>query len=336
MTRVRRDRAVRRARLVVTATAALATAGVVGSPAPASAAGPARLASPATAVQGTVGSPASAALEAELEGSASLRRELRAAFGSSADEVSVAVRDRRTGAVFTYNPGLTNCTGSIVKVMVLTAIIRDRRAGGRFLSAGQQRLAERMIRFSDNDATTSLLRQAGGRSALDRVARAAGMTSTRSAGSWGRTATTAPDQLRLMDALVAPRSTLLSARDRAYVLRLMGRVSPEQRWGVGRVPAGVRAQVKNGWVPLSPKGWRVNSIGHASGAGRDYTMAVLSYRNASMGEGVRHVNDASRIVGAHLSRSRGASVRPAVSGSAAASALSRASVAALSQPRPIW
>lgn len=269
---------------------------------------------------------AAVATAAPRGGQAELESALREAFGKAADDVSVAVHDRRSGHVFTYNADLKNSTGSIVKVMVLVALVRDRRADGRDLSPSQKAMAERMIRHSDNDATTSLLGQAGGSAALSRVADAAKMSDTVPAGSWGRTSTTAGDQLKLMDAIVSPSSKLLTDADRDYVLGLMARVSPEQAWGVGKVPDGAKAGVKNGWVPLEPRGWRVNSVGHVTGAGRDYTMAVLSYDNASMEAGVRHMNDASRIVFDHLEPG---SEQPEP-------AAGRAKPAALSQPRPLW
>lgn len=287
---------------------------------------PGALGRPATGAPTSTALTASAAPAESTPDGAALERRLRAALGDSADDVSVAVHDRRSGRTLRYNAALENSTGSIVKALVLTTLLREKRADGASLTSSQRGLAERMIHQSDNDATTSLLRQAGGRAALDRTAKALGMTATHSAGSWGRTATTAPDQLRLMNALVDGHPAL-HPDDRAYALDLMSGVAADQRWGAGTVPQGVRARVKNGWVPLSPRGWRVNSIGHVSGGGRDYTIAMLSYDNASMEEGVDHLDRVSAIVYDALGPSGAA-------GSPGAGPQTRA--AALFAPRPLW
>ena len=127
------------------------------------------------------------------------------------------------------------------------------------------------------------------------------MTRTKVQGAWGTTTTSAADQRLLMDRLV-DGSSHLDKRDRAYVLRLMGQVTPEQRWGVGNVPRGAEVEVKNGWLPLDPHEWRINSIGHVTGAGRDYTLSVLSWDNESMESGVARTRKVSGFVWRTLGR----------------------------------
>lgn len=222
-------------------------------------------------------------------------RDVRRMLGKSADDVSFSVRDRRTGQTYTYNGSFRNSTASIVKVLVLTTLVHERREQGRGLSTSQKRLAERMIRYSDNDATSALFRQAGGRSAVQQMADDLGMTRTTVRGAWGTTTTSAADQRLLMDKLV-DGTPHLSKGDRAYILDLMGRVTPEQRWGVGSVPTGTKVAVKNGWLPLSPHGWRINSIGSVRGSGRDYTLAILSWDNGSMDSGVAQARRVSKYV----------------------------------------
>lgn len=269
--------------------------------------------------------------------------EITRLLGSRRDDVSLSVHDRRSGNVFTYNGSLENATGSIVKVMVLVAVIQRRRESGRGLSGQQKALAERMIRYSDNDATNSLLAQAGGSSAITALAKRLNMKSTAGRGAWGRTTTTATDQRVLMDAIVSGR--VLSPADRQYVLGLMRQVTPEQRWGVGTVPTRATAEVKNGWVPLAPRGWRVNSIGHVTGNGRDYTIAMLSYDNPSMEAGTSTLNRVSDYVYRNLGKRAGTSA--VAMGGASGSALDEAnreeavpswirSPGAAYPPRPWW
>lgn len=286
-------------RAAVTGVVGMTATCLVTAAAPASATptAPARVASVAPVTAGETPSPLT---ESEVE----------RILGERRDDVAISVHDRRSGSVFTYNADLENSTGSIVKVMVLVALIERRRDSGRDLSDRQKALADAMIRFSDNDATTTLLSQAGGSRAVTDLAEDLRMRSTQGRGTWGRTSTTVIDQRMLMDALVDGK--ILSPADRRYVLGLMRRVTPEQRWGVGSVPSGTTAEVKNGWVELSPRGWRVNSIGHVHGNGRDYTIAMLSYDNPSQEAGVTKLDALSEYVYSTLG--------PASGGAAAASA----------------
>lgn len=73
----------------------------------------------------------------------------------------------------------------------------------------------------------------GGGAGLAAANRKLGLRSTRPGpgGAWGSTTTSAADQVRLLNALISPRSPL-TARHRRYVLSLMSDVTPEQAWGV--------------------------------------------------------------------------------------------------------
>lgn len=255
---------------------------------------------------------------AETPGSRSADQALQArltaaitrAVGDRADDVSVVVHDRRSGVTVRHNPSLRNCTGSIVKALVLVGLVRARRADGRTLSNSERSLARRMITMSDNDATSALIARLGGRGALQRAARQLGMTRTQVAGSWGRTMTTASDQALLIDKIVDGEA-FTDRDDQAYVLDLMGKVVPEQAWGVGSVPEEADVALKNGWVPLTPRGWRVNSIGHVSAPDRDYTLTMLSYDNGTMAQGVTVLDAVSKAVYRTLGTSGGSTAKGA-------------------------
>ena len=45
-------------------------------------------------------------------------------------------------------------------------------------------------------------------------------------------------------------------------------------------------QLKNGWLPRDTFGWRINSIGHVNGQGRNYAIAILSQNNPGMAYGI--------------------------------------------------
>jgi hypothetical protein len=82
----------------------------------------------------------------------------------------------------------------------------------------------------------------------------------------------------------------------------MENVEPTQAWGVtGGVPPGVTVALKNGWLPLSPGDWQVNSIGFVAGAGRDYVLAVLTDDDPTEAYGIATIEGVSRLVFAQLS-----------------------------------
>ncbi|MCH8627825.1 class A beta-lactamase-related serine hydrolase [Arsenicicoccus piscis] len=230
-----------------------------------------------------------------------LDRAVRGAIGSRTSSTGLALVDARTGATYSFNGGWTNECGSIVKVLIVAAAIRRARSRGAFLDGTQQSWARRAIVVSDNAAAHALYRYAGGFAAIRSTAAAFGMGATSRAAapsSWGRTRTCATDQVALVRGLRYGTGALRSS-DRAYLLELMRQVTGSQRWGVGIVDtdAATTAWLKNGWVPLAPDGsWRVNSVGHVRGHGRDYSLAILSTRNGSMGSGVARVDAVSRAV----------------------------------------
>lgn len=241
-------------------------------------------------------------------------------------QIAAVLRDRGESnvALDAYDPaaGLT-CqfavsrhfdSASVVKATILAALLhcngrRGRRGNGQGhgtarveLSAAERMPANRMITESDNDAATDLWETV-------RVARfrrflaLAKMNQTipGPGGYWGLTQITARDELRLLR-LLTTANALLSRTARSYELGLMSRVDPAQRWGVSAgVPAGMTVELKNGWLPLSSGGWRINSIGCVSGAHVRYCIAALSDGNPTMAYGVRTVADVARIINGALS-----------------------------------
>ena len=72
-----------------------------------------------------------------------------------------------------------------------------------------------------------------------------------------------------------------------YVLDLMARVIPAQRWGVpAGAPTSLTVHVKNGWLPLLTHGWRIHSIGTFTGRGGGYSIVVLTQDNPTMTYGI--------------------------------------------------
>ena len=210
--------------------------------------------------------------------------------------IGLAVRDNRDGQNFFWRPR-TLQSYSTIKVLILVATLKRAQDRGVRLTSTQKSLASRMIRSSDNAATDTLLAQIGV-STCQRVAGQLGMTRTvvrgGSTGWWGHSTTTTRDLLRLMNSLVL--GTYLSPGRRAYVRDLMATVTSSQRWGLDDpLPDAVHVEQKNGWGPMST-GYRLNCVGHVSGSGRSYQVAILSTSPNGFTYGKSTINRVSRIV----------------------------------------
>ncbi|CAM5226327.1 hypothetical protein SALBM135S_10096 [Streptomyces alboniger] len=280
--------------------AALATA--LLTPVPATAADAGRL-------QGTgTGTGAGAALcsaDRDRTLAARMTQDIRAALANRAGTVSIALYDTRTGLVCRLANHRRYDAASIAKVLMMEATLRRAQDWRRGLTAWERAKIRPMITHSDNEAARRLWADLG-HAYLKRFLHIAGTTRTTpgSYGYWGLTTTTAADQLRLLGALATDRG-VLGPRARAYGLRQMADIRRDQRWGVpAGMPHGLRAHLKNGWLPRAKHGWRVHSIGAFTGAGRAYRMAVLSHDNPSMAYGVRTVERVAQAVHRNLNRGR--------------------------------
>jgi len=201
-------------------------------------------------------------------------------------QVTAAVYDAQNNKTWSLNPGQLQDTASIVKVEIMGTALQQAQANDEQLSESEAALMLSMIENSDNQSATTLFNDVGGASALADFDRSAGMTDTTpsslvfipgtSLPGWGLTTTTALDQVTLVSKFAYPK-TILSDASREYGLSLMENVEADQNWGVsGGVPAGVTVALKNGWLPLGPTNWQVNSIGWISGDGRNYVLAILT------------------------------------------------------------
>ncbi|MQY36466.1 hypothetical protein SRB17_44670 [Streptomyces sp. RB17] len=198
-------------------------------------------------------------------------------------------------------------TASIVKVDILAALLLQAQDAGRGLTAAERGHAEPMIERSDNTAADALWRTIGHASGLTAANKRLGLTSTTAGpgAKWGLTRTTASDQIGLLRAVFdgdgagKPGSTAksaLNAESRTYIRTLMGKVVPEQAWGVSAVGgSGTPRALKNGWLQRNTSGlWDVNSVGQVTVKGHRYLVAVLSNGSASMSEGVSLVERTAR------------------------------------------
>ncbi|GLW71906.1 hypothetical protein Kpho02_42050 [Kitasatospora phosalacinea] len=195
-------------------------------------------------------------------------------------------RVRRRCAAAVRGGGLF-VTASVVKVDLVAALLLHRGGEGG-LTAGERESAESAIVRSDNSAASELYRRVGGAPGLDAAYRALGLVETTAGrdGYWGLTTTGVGDRVRLLRQVFAADGALPGRR---WLAGLMGRVVPEQTWGVSA--AGATA-LKNGWLPRSATGlWVVGSFGALA----DGTLvAVLSDGWREMAQGVAAVESAAR------------------------------------------
>ncbi|MFE2846660.1 serine hydrolase [Streptomyces scopuliridis] len=209
-------------------------------------------------------------------------------------DLSVAVYDLAGGGAWASGEDRTYVTASVVKVAVLAALLLGARDSGRWLTAGEEHLAEAMIERSDNEAATALRAAAGGVAGLDAAHARLGMTRTSAAPAWGLTRTTARDQLTLLKAVFAgpdaAASGGLDERSRRYLAGLMGRVVPGQDWGISAAATDGDWALKNGWLPRGDSGlWVVHSVGRV----RNCLVAVLSDGHPTKDAGIARVEQAA-------------------------------------------
>jgi beta-lactamase class A len=241
---------------------------------------------------------------------ARLGRDILAARRGRVSAVAVGVNDPGTGLVCWLNRSWHFDSASVVKVTILAALLRRAEDQHRFLTGIEAAWARAMITRSDNDAASALWAELGP-DYLRHFLKLAGMahTSLGPGGAWGLTQITAYDEVRLLR-LLLNRNAVLAATSRSYVLRLMAKVIPSQRWGVpAGAPISLTAHVKNGWLPLATHGWRIHSIGCFTGHGGGYSIVVLTQDNPTMAYGIATIEAIARAIH-HDFRPAAASVVP--------------------------
>jgi beta-lactamase class A len=223
-------------------------------------------------------------------------------YAATVPEFSVAVLDKKTGQKFSYRGTETYDTASVVKVQVLACLLLRAQDKQRDLTSNELALAKRMIKLSDNDATTALFNQLGKNSAVQASDKRLGLTETKVNSAWGLTRTTVDDQVKLLSQLVSTSSPL-DADSRKLAFTLMNSVDKSQDWGVpAAATAGDVFTVKNGWDTRTADGgkWVINSVGRITGPDTDVSIAVLSHDHTSMAAGITVVEKVAKMTRQYL------------------------------------
>jgi hypothetical protein len=214
------------------------------------------------------------------------------------------VYDAGTGCEFSMNPGARQRTASVFKVMVMAGTLYQAQAEGRGVSEWEASQLTPMITESANNPVRALWNHFGGSPWFRRQAELFQLGQTTTVGDtesgWGRTTTSAKDQVDLIRQVILGEWGPLDADSRDHAWSLMTSVVPEQTWGVTTgVPPGWDVGQKNGFA-----GGVANTIGfvrHPDGVD-GYAVAVLTSGWSTWSRGVPTVNEISGWVSEALTR----------------------------------
>jgi hypothetical protein len=213
---------------------------------------------------------------------------------------SVAVDDAEFQLA--YEGETQHDTASIVKVEILTMMLEEYGTLDEVPDWLLDR-AESMIKDSSNDATNDVLYGGtfdDGHDAIRQAHIDFGLehTNPNETEQWGKTQTTAVDQLRMLEH--ALYEGVLDAEQVAYTRSLMSDLDDSQQWGVlAAANEGETVWMKNGWDTRDAMGgeWVVNSIGVIAGdTDEPIKIAILTGGSASHDEGIERVEALAEII----------------------------------------
>jgi beta-lactamase class A len=233
---------------------------------------------------------------------------LAALAGRHDSSVGLAVSDAREDLSCAYHAGEHFISASVIKATIISALLL-KEGGPAKLTKSQHALAWQMITQSNDNAASALWDEVGIAS-MQRFLNSAGMTHTRlNDAAWGLSLLTPRDEMTLLHVLTRP-GAVLSSKSRGYVLWLMSKVVPSQRWGVpAGAPSDVTVHVKNGWLPypnlsLTATDWHVNSIGAFTGHDISYQIVVLTAPHGAQtfNYGIATIQAAAKVVNHDLAQ----------------------------------
>jgi len=214
--------------------------------------------------------------------------------------LGIALARPGTNTVFSLNGEAQLELASVVKVLIMAAVMGRAEGEGRFVDDAELSLLWPMITESDNDAATALWTQLGGGPGLSAYLRAAGLggITPYNGEFWGTSTASANALAGVLSRLLL--GDLVRDDHRRLALTLLEQVVPQQRWGVSAASGnGDAVALKNGWYEADG-GWRVNSIGvvlPGDPARAPFVVAILSNLQPSFAYGVETVEGIARQLG---------------------------------------
>ncbi|MEM7288268.1 MAG: serine hydrolase [Actinomycetota bacterium] len=214
---------------------------------------------------------------------------------------SVAVTDLRTGCEYGVRAHRSMTSASVIKIQFLGGLAQQAAEEGRRLSATELRLAEAMMHYSLNPETAAVIGRIGNNPGLERLDSVMGAVETQHVSPFGATLTTAADRTRVAIATLHGDSSLDGAAVE-MAREVAAGLHPAQAWGVSAgVPGGHDVLLKNGFFPLTGRGWRVASSGVVTDPfGGAYAITILTDTNDTQLGGIEMVEAISRHVAERL------------------------------------
>jgi len=223
----------------------------------------------------------------------------RAAAGRN---VTAHVHDHRTGCVYELRADTPITTASVIKAQILAGVLFHAQDRGVPVSAADRDRIDLMMRFSHNAPPTSALYAAvGGAAGMEALDGRFGLTATAHTSTYGATVSTARDRTRLVEQLLIGGGPL-GAEAVAAAWETMSTVTSTQQWGLSAgLPEGHDVALKNGFFPLSGRGWRVGTSGVvATPDGGTYAATILTDGNPDEASGITLVEQVAEHVNAML------------------------------------
>lgn len=204
-----------------------------------------------------------------------------------AGRVSFAVVDE-DGRLRGSHPDRVHNSASVVKVMLMVALLREPDVRHDALTSSERHLLGPMIKRSDNQAATAVFNRVG-EGALYRLADDAGMDHFSTQPLWGLTTITPRSQARFMYRL----ERYIPKRHRDYAMHLLTKVIDSQRWGIPPVaPRGWKLHFKGGWS--GAPSWRINQVMLLRRPPRRLALAILTREQPSMTYGEHSIEGVAR------------------------------------------
>lgn len=182
-------------------------------------------------------------------------------------------------------------SASVVKVMLMIALLREPGVRDDELTDEERRLLGPMIRRSDNKAANVIYTRVGA-GALYELASDAGMERFTTQPTWGLSTITAGEQARFFFRL----ERYIPRRHRRYAMRLLTQIVARQRWGITPVaPSGWTLHFKGGWS--GRPNWRINQVMLLRRDDRRFALAILTRDQPGKRYGIQSVRGvASRLL----------------------------------------
>ena len=215
---------------------------------------------------------------------------------------TAAVHDHRTGCEYHLEPALQLTTASVIKAQVLAGVLLRAQDDARALTPGEVANIDLMIRYSHNRPPTSeLYLQIGSARGMEAIDARFGIAGTAHTARYGATLSSAEDRTRLVEQLLIGGGPLDEASV-AEAWEWMSTVSTAQTWGISAgLPADHEFALKNGFYPMSGRGWRLGTSGVVIDAdGGAYAMTIMTDLNPDEATGIELVEQIARHVNERL------------------------------------